>query len=859
MAHPRTRARVFVVALLSVLSSLTAVAGATAGERLVFDALIGTALPGFPGSALPPDYGIPSAIAIDLRGFIYVADPRHNRVLLYDGSSSTPTSLTTLTNASGGSVTLNFPVGVAVDPRNEDVWITNTNAHQLVKIDKNGQLLTSFGSQGNLPDQFQAPLFVGVDGGGNVYVADNAGLGSVIFDGANGQGTTAVRVQKFRSDGTFVRTWGSFCAFGPPIGSRCNANAPGAMAVGDGQFEIILGMAVDRAGNVYVSDSQDRIQKFDTDGVLRRKWGTRGGGDGQFNFAGGIAVDFAGNVYVTDSNNDRIQKFDSSGQFLSKEGSPGPVSVTEPGVGTFNGPISIAAVPREVVALCFLLGLSCQKLVIGEAGFPSPPRVIQMEVKDDADGDGLLAEVDVDPALASTDFRVGLTVGRIPAGASNFVMSAPTPQGPSPRPLFRPRVEDDTVRIATGYGVSAEELALDIEWSCMNSTLTTFLKVFNATTVQAHCSTPTLDVLTGQADLTFTAPDGTMATASLDGGDGVVLLQATSGIQATTGSPTVVIGGSSVTLAPGQTAFADTTPPATNASRAPAANANGWSNANVTATLTAADNAGGSGVKEIQFSLGGAQSGGATVNAATATVPVSSEGLTTLSYFARDKAGNQEATKSLTVQIDTTLPTATFGAPSPAANATGWNNTDVSIAFTTSDAVSGVDASNTTASPVTLTTEGSAVTAAITVTDRAGNTAMFTSPPVKIDKTPPTVACVRVAPPRHDDEKALFRVAASDTLSQVAGISLGGVSLAQGEIIQLQSTKKTGIRLVGNTDDDRDDPRFKRFKVGPGAAVIKATDAAGNVGTAVCPLPPRHDDDDDDHGKPDGKKGRDRD
>jgi hypothetical protein len=145
-----------------------------------------------------------------------------------------------------------------------------------------------------------------------------------------------------------------------------------------------------------------------------------------------------------------------------------------------------------------------------------------------------------------------------------------------------------------------------------------------------------------------------------------------------------------------------------------------------------------------------------------------------------------------------------------------------------------------------LTAEGTAVTATITVVDKAGNAATFTSPAVKIDKTPPTVACVPVPRRAHGDEdgSGLFRVSASDTLSQVAGITLGGISLEQGEIIQIQSTKKPGIHPVSAADDDdRDDARFKRFKVGPGEAVIRATDFAGNVGTAVCPLSARHDDD----------------
>ena len=51
----------------------------------------------------------------------------------------------------------------------------------------------------------------------------------------------------------------------------------------------------------------------------------------------------------------------------------------------------------------------------------------------------------------------------------------------------------------------------------------------------------------------------------------------------------------------------DTTAPTTTTTQTPAANANGWNRAAVTVTLTAADKTGGSGVRDITYSLSGAQ------------------------------------------------------------------------------------------------------------------------------------------------------------------------------------------------------------------------------------------------------------
>jgi len=102
---------------------------------------------------------------------------------------------------------------------------------------------------------------------------------------------------------------------------------------------------------------------------------------------------------------------------------------------------------------------------------------------------------------------------------------------------------------------------------------------------------------------------------------------------------------------------ADTTPPTTTPSATPAANAQGWNKTPVTITLSATDNVGGSGVKELHYSLDGAATGSQVVPGSTATVTVSAEGMTTLTFFAVDNAGNQETAKTVTVGIDQTPPT----------------------------------------------------------------------------------------------------------------------------------------------------------------------------------------------------------
>ena len=68
---------------------------------------------------------------------------------------------------------------------------------------------------------------------------------------------------------------------------------------------------------------------------------------------------------------------------------------------------------------------------------------------------------------------------------------------------------------------------------------------------------------------------------------------------------------------------------------------------------------------------------------------IESEGIKQISYWAVDKAGNKEADKTLTVQIDKSSPTL-IKELSPNANQNGWNNTNVTLKLTASDIYSGV-------------------------------------------------------------------------------------------------------------------------------------------------------------------------
>ena len=99
-------------------------------------------------------------------------------------------------------------------------------------------------------------------------------------------------------------------------------------------------------------------------------------------------------------------------------------------------------------------------------------------------------------------------------------------------------------------------------------------------------------------------------------------------------------------------------------------------------------------------------------------------------------AGGTTGPQSVSIKRDATPPTIT-ASHSPAANAAGWNKADVTVSFSGSDDLSGLDPSSCTAA-VTISTETSSQSVPGSCADNAGNSGSATAT-VKLDKTVPTI------------------------------------------------------------------------------------------------------------------------
>ena len=126
----------------------------------------------------------------------------------------------------------------------------------------------------------------------------------------------------------------------------------------------------------------------------------------------------------------------------------------------------------------------------------------------------------------------------------------------------------------------------------------------------------------------------------------------------------------------------DTAGPTTTHTISPSPNAAGWNNSDVAVTLDATD-PGGLGVREIAYSI----NGGPNQIYNSPEIPVRSEGVNTVSYFATDKAGNRESpAKTLTVKIDKTRPASNVTINGGEAYT---NNTTVNLTLSTTHPSSG--------------------------------------------------------------------------------------------------------------------------------------------------------------------------
>jgi DNA-binding beta-propeller fold protein YncE len=105
---------------------------------------------------------------------------------------------------------------------------------------------------------------------------------------------------------------------------RIGSSGKGHRLTTPGDFSLPTHVAVDKEGNVYVTDTlNNRVEIFDADGKFISEFGKAGDGPGYFARPKGIAIDRDGHIWVTDEVQSRVQVFDRQGRLLIYFGQPG--------------------------------------------------------------------------------------------------------------------------------------------------------------------------------------------------------------------------------------------------------------------------------------------------------------------------------------------------------------------------------------------------------------------------------------------------------------------------------------------------------------------------------------------------------
>jgi hypothetical protein len=164
----------------------------------------------------------------------------------------------------------------------------------------------------------------------------------------------------------------------------------------------------------------------------------------------------------------------------------------------------------------------------------------------------------------------------------------------------------------------------------------------------------------------------------------------------------------------------DGVPPSIHGIRTPA-NGFGWNNTDVAVSFACSD---------LESGIAGC----------TDPVTLSNEGAgQSVEGNALDNAGNSSTAKVEDINIDRTPPALT-GLPTTDANAASWYRGDVTIAWTGTDGLSGIDPSTQPADSV-ITGEGADLGAGpVSISDKAGNSSDASVGPIKIDRTAPVIS-----------------------------------------------------------------------------------------------------------------------
>lgn len=278
----------------------------------IITTIAGTSVNGFRGDNGPgtaAQLNSPEGVAVDAAGNVFIGDTENHRVrkVTPQGIITTVAGSDTGSGDNGPAVQARLfqPAGIALDASG-NVYISDSNNHRVRVVSPAGNIQTvagngSAGYSGDNGIATSAQLFspggLAVDRSGALFIADTGN--HVIRRVASGVITTVAGTGDFGKDGDA----------GPPTMARLfNPSA----------------VAFDRQGNLYIADAGNNRIRIVSNGVIRTFAGEPSGlpgfaGDNgpaaaaSFDYPIALAIDDAGNVYVSDYLNNRIRRIAANG------------------------------------------------------------------------------------------------------------------------------------------------------------------------------------------------------------------------------------------------------------------------------------------------------------------------------------------------------------------------------------------------------------------------------------------------------------------------------------------------------------------------------------------------------------------
>uniref|UniRef100_A0A7S0KXU1 Peptidylamidoglycolate lyase n=1 Tax=Asterionellopsis glacialis TaxID=33640 RepID=A0A7S0KXU1_9STRA len=215
----------------------------------------------------------PEGVVADDQGNVYIADTWNHRIQKYDKEGGLVSSWG---SRGSGDEELDQPEGMAIF--NGILHIADRYNNRIQRTDLEGNFLEAIGSPTR--SDFSEPTDISFDREGNMYVVEYI----------------SERIQKLDQDGTHVADFDKGCsASGQLRGSSCETSS----------------VAVDSEGNVYAAYINHKVVKYSSTGDVLATINIAGNGTPK-----SIAVDSEDNIFVVDSANKKVLMYDALSEYI---------------------------------------------------------------------------------------------------------------------------------------------------------------------------------------------------------------------------------------------------------------------------------------------------------------------------------------------------------------------------------------------------------------------------------------------------------------------------------------------------------------------------------------------------------------